>query len=159
MVDRRILYSIAAFVATAGLYLAITASGASLPQVPSLYYYGLEDWGNGKAVSLAGVVLAYLFVSVAALLFFGHAAPLAMAMEGLKYASAYSHASVHPYDFLFVIPQFIAVYAGLRLSANAEADFDHRGTVFKQWQFPLLLYVAGAALALVLYLVRPPFVS
>ncbi len=157
--DKRFLYSIAALIAAAGIYLAVTAAGVTLPEVPPLYYYGLEDWGSGKAAGLPGVVLAYLFVAVASLLFFGHAAPLAMALEGLKYASAYSHASVHPYDFLFALPQFVAVYAGLRLSANAEADFDHKGTVFRQWQYPLLLYIAGAALVLLLYIVRTPFVG
>ena len=157
--DKRIVYSAAAFAVAAGGYVGLSTAGVKLPIVPPLYYYGLEAWGYGHAADLVGIMLAYLFVAMSSLLFFGRAAPLAMALEGLKYASLYTYGRVYPFDFLFVVPQLVAVYAGLMLSANAEADFDHKGSVFKAWQLPLVIFVGGAALALALYLLRPPFVS
>jgi len=107
---------------------------------------------------LVSVLNSLFFVFFFTLLFFGMGAPLALGIEGLKYASFYFAQAIPLFDLFYVLPQLIAAYSAVVLGTGALADFQGKASLFDYWKEGMKFFVAALALTAVLFLVRP-FVS
>ena len=109
-------------------------------------YYFLKD----DALSYFN---AYCFVLLFSLLFFGMGAPIAMAIEGTKYAVLFS---VLPfYDLLFLLPELCAMLAATKLGEGVMADWSGEGSIYPYWSEGIKLALLGVGLLLVLMVARP----
>ena len=97
---------------------------------------------------------AFLFVFILSAAFFGIAAPIALGVEGLKYASLLSAGIMPVYDLLFAIPQLFAAYSAALLGRGAIEDYQGKGSVFAHWQDAVKFFAIGAVSLAVLIAVR-----
>lgn len=95
---------------------------------------------------------AFLFVFILSAAFFGLTSPIALGIEGLKYASLYTNASMPAFDLLFIIPQVIVAYSASLLGKGAVEDYDGKGNVFAYWKDALKWFAiaTGALLGLII---------
>jgi len=89
---------------------------------------------------------AFAFSFVFSILFFGYSAPLAMLIEGAKFASLYTRGGLPWFDLLFVVPDLLACYSAILLGANAWEDFKGTGSLFKGWREAFKYFIVAAAL-------------
>ncbi|HLD62333.1 MAG TPA: hypothetical protein VI875_00535 [Candidatus Norongarragalinales archaeon] len=144
-----VFLGIVVFVACFGgvLYLNSSAGeGTKLFFVTPPYNYAVGD-----ALSY---VNAFLFVFILSAAFFGIAAPLALGIEGLKYASLLSTGIMPVYDILFAIPQVFAAYSAALLGRGAIEDYQGKGSVFAHWKDSVKFFVVGAVSLVILIAVR-----
>lgn len=96
---------------------------------------------------------AYLFVLIFSLLLFGMGAPVAMAIEGTKYAVLLSVLPI--YDLVFVIPELCAMLAATKLGEGVMADWSGEGNIYNYWSEGIKLALIGFAMLLILMFARP----
>jgi len=113
------------------------------------YYFSIGD--------MMSQINAFLFVFIVSAAFFGLAVPIALGIEGLKYASLLSTASMPAFDLLFAIPQLFAAYSASLLGQGAVEDYQGRGSVFAYWSDSVKWFVVGAVMLGILWLARPYF--
>ena len=97
---------------------------------------------------------AFFFVFIFSLLFFGYSAPIALGIEGAKYASLYIAGALKPYDFIFLLPQLIGAYAAIVMGSGVLNDFEGN-TVFEKWNRAIKFFAIGLVLVVALSLIRP----
>ncbi|MEM4255040.1 MAG: hypothetical protein QXR53_01790 [Candidatus Norongarragalinales archaeon] len=97
---------------------------------------------------------SFLFVFILSAAFFGIAAPIALGMEGLKYASLLSAGLMPVYDVLFVIPSLLSAYSASLLGQGAIEDYQGKGSVFGHWQDAVKWFAVGTAILVILILAR-----
>jgi len=142
-----IIVFIAAF---SGVYYinATSQSGSALVFTPPYYFAVGETWS---------LVNSFLFVLVVSAAFFGIAVPIALGIEGLKYASLLSTSAMPAFDLLFAIPQFFAAYSASLLGQGAVEDYQGKGTVFAYWKDSLKWFAGGVVALVLLIFARPYF--
>jgi len=113
-------------------------------------YYFIKD----DALSY---VNAYFFVLIFSLLLFGMGAPVAMAIEGTKYAVLISILPL--YDMVFVIPELCAMLAATKLGEGVMADWSGEGNIYNYWSEGIKLALIGVALLVVFMAARPFMLS
>lgn len=113
------------------------------------YYYKL---GDGFAMAVA-----FSFVLTFSLLFFGLAAPAAMAVEGLKFGSFFSAGLIPAYDLILIIPQVLAMLAATTIGEGVMADWSGKSTIFDYWAEGMK-YAVGGLIFLGAYVFIRPFV-
>ncbi|MFA6329403.1 MAG: hypothetical protein WCX64_01815 [Candidatus Micrarchaeia archaeon] len=96
---------------------------------------------------------AYFFVLIFSLLLFGMGAPIAMAIEGTKYAVLVSILPV--YDLVFILPELCAMLAASKLGEGVMADWSGEGNIYNYWSEGIKLALIGFGLLLVLMFARP----
>ena len=101
----------------------------------------------GKPLSY---VVATLFVFGFSLLLFGFSAPLAMALEGAKYASLLSSGTLQYYDLLFLVPEAAAMYSAVLLGKGVLNDLEGKENVFAQWDLAKKYFAFALAATLIL---------
>ena len=100
----------------------------------------------GEPISYAN---AFSFAFLFSLLFFGFSAPIAMLLEGLRYAGI--AAGTQWYELLFALPELAAAYAAVLLGQGIVADLEGKGNVFTEWADAKKFFlVAVGSLALLL---------
>lgn len=92
---------------------------------------------------------AFAFAFIFSLLFFGYSAPIALGIEGLKYASLYSSGIIGLPALAFILPQFVACFAAMTLGEGAIKDYkgegkmiDYAWKAFKYLAVAIVLFVA-----------------
>lgn len=142
-----VFLGIIVFVACFGgiLYLNSESEGSLLFFTPPYNYV------VGDAFSYLN---AFLFVFVLSAAFFGIASPIALGIEGLKYASLLSGGFMPVYDILFVIPQIFAAYSAAMLGKGAIEDYQGKGNVFSPWKNAVKWFVVGLVSLIVLIVAR-----
>jgi hypothetical protein len=112
---------------------------------------------NAPYYFVSGELISYLnaffFVFIFSLLFFGYSAPIAMGIEGGKFAALFVSGLLKPYDFVFVIPEFFAAYSAILLGQGVLEDFEGK-TVFEKWASALKFFVVGLVLTAIFYGLR-----
>lgn len=103
---------------------------------------------------LVSIVTSYFFVFITSLLFFGYGAPIALAVEGVKYASLFSLSALPAFDLLFIVPQFLACYSAVRIGEGALEDFANRGSLYSRWRDAFKYFMISLVLLAVLLLLR-----
>ncbi|MEK6954442.1 MAG: hypothetical protein AABX01_05510 [Candidatus Micrarchaeota archaeon] len=101
---------------------------------------------------------AYFFVFVFSLLFFGFSAPIALGIEGTKYASFAISGSLPAFDYVFLIPEMLAAYSAIVLGGGILNDIDGEN-VFEKWSAAVKFFVIGLVLMVALALIRPYLVG
>ncbi len=96
---------------------------------------------------------AYFFVLMFSLLLFGIGAPVAMAIEGAKYAVLLSILPL--YDLVFILPELCAMLAAVKLGEGVMADWSGKGNIYLYWSEGIRLALIGFVLLLALMLARP----
>ena len=137
--DKLVLLSGALFVAC---FFSVYAYNVSSPG----FEYGFEPPYQFKAGDFASIANSYFFVFVTSLLFFGYAAPLALAVEGLKYGSLYSLNALPAFDLLFFFPQVLACRSAILVGESALEDFANRGSLYSNWRRAFKYFVASLLL-------------
>lgn len=112
--------------------------GEDLYLVPPYHYIPGDYWSY---------LNAFFFSVVFSLLFFGVSAPIAMAVEGAKYASLLSAGIMPPFDLAFAIPSLLGAIAAATLGQGIVADYRNKGSLFEYWA-PALLYFNVALILL-----------
>ncbi len=135
-------------IAFAAVFAAQTAFGATIEFKPPYYY------APGDAL---GVVNSFFFVFFFSLLFFGYAAPIALAVEAVKYASYFSTGAVGVIDLLFAAPGILAALSAIRLGHGVLRDLRGEGSVFDEFSAAARLFIAGAILLGVLLVAKQFF--
>lgn len=153
---RQLAWSVAAFFFVAALFLATHFLGFTLA-VPTLYYDATETLNGFTVAHPLSLFSSVAFVFVCSLLFFGYAAPFAMAYEAARLSSLYAGGVRHPVDFLVIIPQFLAVAAALSFSSGVSAEFNHKGILYQGWRRGMALIAASAIALIALIFLRPYF--
>ena len=152
-----IIIGIAVFIAAFGSVLALNSTaivqGRERIVFTPPYQY---DSVNPEAV---GFINAFLFVVVVSAVFFGFGVPIALGIEGLKYASLFTTGKMPAFDLFFVGPQILAAYAISLIGKGAVEDYQGRGSVFAYWRDALKWFVASAAILGILILSRKYFVG
>ncbi len=97
---------------------------------------------------------AFFFVFLFSLLFFGLSAPVALAIEGLKYGTLISTASPTAFEFAFAIPGVLASYSAVLLGQAIMNDLGSEKSVFDAWSAALKYFAAGLALTALLATAR-----
>ncbi len=95
---------------------------------------------------------AYFFVLIFSLLLFGMGAPVAMAIEGTKYAVLVSILPV--YDLVFILPELCAMLAAAKLGEGVMADWSGEGNIYNYWSEGIKLALIGFGLLLLLMFAR-----
>jgi len=128
-----------------GVYAYNSIPGTDQVTYAPPYYFIKDD-----ALSY---LTAFFFVLIFSLLLFGLGAPIAMAIEGTKYAVI---VSVFPvYDLVFIVPELCAMLAAAKLGEGVMADWSGEGNIYKYWSEGIKLALIGFALLLVLMFARP----
>lgn len=145
-----VVIGIVAFIAafSAVYYINLTNETTNYTFTPP-YYYAVGDLG--------GQINSFLFVFIVSAAFFGLAVPIALGIEGLKYASLLSTSAMPAFDILFVIPQLLAAYSASLLGQGAVEDYQGRGSVFKYWADSVKWFIVGAVVLGVIWFLRPYF--
>ncbi|MFH0971502.1 MAG: hypothetical protein V1835_02945 [Candidatus Micrarchaeota archaeon] len=120
------------------------AKATALDFKPPYYYM------QGEFVSY---INAFFFVFVFSLLFFGYSAPIALGVEGAKYASLTLGGAIPIYDYAFLIPEVLAAYSAVLLGRGVLDDFEGK-SIFEHWSAALRVFTVGFALVVVLFLLR-----
>ncbi|MFH0971342.1 MAG: hypothetical protein V1835_02125, partial [Candidatus Micrarchaeota archaeon] len=87
------------------------------------------------------------------LLFFGYSSPIALGVEGAKYASLALSGAMPIYDYVFLIPEVLAAYSAVLLGRGVLDDFEGK-SIFEHWSAALRVFMVGFALVVVLFLLR-----
>lgn len=109
-------------------------------------YYFMKD----DALSYAN---AYFFVLIFSLLLFGMGAPVAMAIEGTKYAVLMTILPL--YDLVFILPELYAMLAATKLGEGVMADWSGEGNIYNYWSEGIKLALVGIVLLIILMVARP----
>ncbi len=145
--DRLLLLTLVAFVVCfAGVYYVNSTSASDQFEFVPPYYFETGE--------VFAIINSFLFVFIFSLLFFGYGAPIAMAVEGLKYGSLYSLKALPEFDLLFVVPQALACYSAVLLGKSALDDFGGKGSLFEAWRPAFKYFVVSAVLLGALLVVR-----
>ena len=102
---------------------------------------------------------AYFFVLVFSLLLFGFSAPIAMGIEGAKYATLLSTQAMNGYDLLFIIPELMAAYSAAVIGQSVLGDFESNETVFSDWNNAMKFFIGSLLVLIVLIVGRTYFVK
>lgn len=125
------ILSIAAFVfAFGGVWMTNTGTVKQV-YLPPYHYIPGDYWSY---------LNAFFFSTVFSFLMFGASAPLAMAMEGAKYASLFSTGAMAPFDLLFILPSLLGAIAAATLGQGVVADYRNEGSLFDYWAAALLYF-------------------
>lgn len=140
-------------VAFALAFLAVwsLAGSSSVAAYAPPYYYQTGDYWS--------YLNAFFFSVVFSLLFFGAGAPLAMGMEGAKYASLFYTGAMPAFDLLFLIPSLFGSVGAVTLSQGILADFRNQGSVFAYWPRALRYFDSALILLFILLAVRATAVA
>ncbi len=143
-----IFLGIVVFVACFGglLYLNSSGEGGKLIFVNPPYNYIVGD--------TLSFFNSFLFVFIFSAAFFGVAAPIALGIEGLKYASLLSAGLMPVYDILFAIPQVLAAYSASMLGKGAIEDYQGKGSVFAHRKDAVKWFAVGVVFLVILILAR-----
>jgi|GEM_PF-952235 len=128
-----------------GVFFYNVVPGAEKVTYAPPYYFIKDD-----ALSYLN---AYFFVLIFSLLLFGMGAPVAMAIEGTKYAVLMSVLPL--YDLVFIIPELCAMLAATKLGEGVMADWSGEGNIYNYWSEGIKLALIGFALLIVLMFARP----
>ena len=96
---------------------------------------------------------AFFFVLMFSLLLFGMGAPVAMAIEGTKYAVLISILPL--YDMVFILPELCAMLAAAKLGEGVTADWSGDGNIYNYWSEGIKLALIGFAMLVILMVARP----
>lgn len=96
---------------------------------------------------------AFFFVFIFSLLFFGYSAPIALAIEGARYASLLLKGTGYTFDMLFIFPEAIAAYSAIVLGQGVLNDVDG-ASVFEKWSGAVRYFVIAFALMVGLFVAR-----
>lgn len=132
-------------IAFAAVFAAQSALGAAIEFKPPYYY------APGDAL---GVINSFFFVFFFSLLFFGYAAPLALGIEAVKYASYFSTGAANAFDLLFAAPGILAALSAIRLGHGVLRDLRGEGSVFDEFSIAARFFIAGAVVLGVLLVVK-----
>ncbi len=132
-------------IAFAAVFAAQATLGATLEFKPP-YYYAPEN-----ALS---VINSFFFVFFFSLLFFGYAAPLALGVEAVKYASYFSSGAANAFDLIFAAPGILAALSAVHLGHGVLRDLRGEGSVFDEFSVAARLFIAGAVLLGVLLVAK-----
>lgn len=137
-----------AFVAVAGLYLLFGSWGVNFPALV-FYSYSVQPpaGGNGAVADFAGVLASFLFVFVCGLFFYGWLGVAAMAAEATKYSNFLLMQRLQTTEFLFALPQLLALTAASLACEAVEAPAERR----KLFLYAGLFFAAGLALLFAVY--------
>jgi len=115
------------------------------------YHYEADDYWS--------YLTAFFFATVFSLLFFGAGAPIAMAIEGAKYASLYSVGVMPAFDLAFAVPTLIAALAAATLGQGVIADYRNKGSLFDYWRTSVLYFNTALLLFFILLAIRATVTS
>ena len=135
-------------IAFTAVFAAQAAFGAYIEFKPPYYY------APGNAL---GVVNSFFFTFFFSLLFFGYAAPLALGIEAVKYASYFASGAANAFDLLFAAPGVLAALSAIRLGHGVLRDLRGEGSVFDEFSASARLFIAGVVLLGVLLVVKQFF--
>ncbi len=76
---------------------------------------------------VGGELMALAFVFVFSVLFFGYGAPVALGMEGAKFASLYSAGAVNETYLAFLLPEVLVAVAAVYLGQGLLKDYQGEG--------------------------------
>ncbi len=151
MVNVSLFIGVLLFIAAFGtvFYLNSTEAGGKVVQFTPPYHY--------KVGEMISFVNAFLFVFIVSAAFFGFGVPIALGIEGLKFASLFSLGAMPAYDMLFAIPEVVVAYSAGLLAKGAVEDYRGKGNVFSYWKDALKWFAVAAFMLVVLILARTYF--
>ncbi len=129
----------------------------------AVYFYNVSNPGSEycfeapyhfKVGEFASIANSYFFVFITSLLFFGFAAPLALAVEGLKYGALFSLHAMPAFDLLFFVPQALACRSAILIGESALEDFAGRGSFYANWRRAFKYFIVSLVLLGVLLVAR-----
>ena len=148
--DKTFLVALALLAACfAGVYFVNTSNPAEAVFVAPPYYSEVGDAGS--------FVASFAFVFLFSLLFFGYAAPVALAIEGAKYASFFTVRGLPWFDLLFLLPEVLVCYSAILLGHSALAEFTSSGSLFATWRRAFKYFIVSAVLFGALLIARGYF--
>lgn len=104
--------------------------------------------------TILSFINAFFFTFIFSLLFFGYAAPIAMAIEGMKYGSLISLNLIPYYDALFLVPQLIACVAATLIGQGIIYDYKGEGNIFEYWRRGAMYFTVSLIFLLLLLFTR-----
>lgn len=151
MVNVSLFIGVLFFIAAFGTVFYLNSSetdGKALQFTPPYHYV------VGETISF---VNAFLFVFILSAVFFGFGVPIALGIEGLKFASLFSLGAMPAYDMLFAVPEVVVAYSAALLGKGAIEDYRGKGNVFTSWKDALKWFAVSLFMLLVLILARGYF--
>ena len=147
-----IIVGIAVFAAAFGSVLLLNSN--ALAQEREFIVFTPPYAYNAENPDALSFINAFLFVVIVSAALFGFGVPIALGVEGLKYASLFSTYKMPAFDLLFAIPQILAAYSISLIGKGALEDYKGKGSVFAYWRGALRWFVASIAVLGILILSR-----
>ncbi|MBI5229188.1 hypothetical protein HY991_03690 [Candidatus Micrarchaeota archaeon] len=144
-----IVIGVIVFIAAFGAVYFYNSSAENKFLFIPLYHYEPGDF--------LSEVNAFLFPFIFSLLFFGISAPLALGMEGLKYASLLSTGGMASYDLAFALPQVIAAFSATVFGTAILNDYSGKGNLLEDLKKGAKYLGYAFALMLLLFFMRSFF--
>ncbi|MDP2717939.1 MAG: hypothetical protein Q8P02_04300 [Candidatus Micrarchaeota archaeon] len=126
-----IIIMAAVFFAVLGLNIS---QGAALDVKPP-YAFSAGD--------VASELLALAFVFVFSVLFFGYGAPVALGIEGAKFASLYSTGGVSELYLAFMLPEVLVAVSAVYLGQGLLKDYQGEGLWHRYAKNGLVFLILG----------------
>ena len=145
------LLSLLVLLLTLGGLLAYNAVSSEKSYFAPPYFFSKgDDWS---------FISAFAFVFVFSTLFFGLSAPVAMAVEGLKFGSLLSAGQMPAYDLVFLVPEIFAMLAATGLGEAVMSDYSGKKSIYESWSANFSYLAVGVALLVAFILLRQPVLS
>ncbi|HEV8289784.1 MAG TPA: hypothetical protein VGQ00_02405 [Candidatus Norongarragalinales archaeon] len=142
------LFSLIVFATVfAAVYINNTTTGATPIVFTPPYSYA-------SGGDLLSELNAFLFTFIFSLLFFGLSAPIALGIEGAKYAGLFTQHLMSAFDFAFLLPQVIAVFAATLLGQAIIDDYTEKRSLLEGWTDARNYFLAAFVLFIVVFLVK-----
>ncbi|MBI5636042.1 hypothetical protein HY993_03725 [Candidatus Micrarchaeota archaeon] len=148
-------------------YLLALAAIAFLLPLPYYFIYGPTavapltpykiDLLHSPYAPLFGfyaVLLGVFFSFLLSTFFYGFGAILAMLLEGMKFGYFIFSKGVSYVDFFFILPQLLAVAAGLALASAVAGELADKTRVRQNWFVPASYLTCATSLALLYFILR-----
>jgi len=141
------IFSVVVLVAAfAGVYGYNTTQDQALDLVPP-YAFTPND--------LVSELLVLAFVFSFSLLFFGYGAPVALGIEGLKFASLYTNGAVGPTYLLLMLPEVFLALSATYLGQGLLNDYQGKGIWHEYAQKSAIHFIVALVLWAAVFFGRP----
>ena len=87
-------------------------------------------------------------------MFLGFGAAVAMGYQTLLFSTYFAEKSLHPYDLVFIIPEFIAAYAAVLVAGAVLTQEEGKGTATSKIPAAAGFFVLGLMVTVIAFYAR-----
>lgn len=128
--------------------------GPSAMAPPTVYAVDFLHSSNAPLFGFYSVILSVVFSFVLSMFFYGFGGVLAMFLEGTKFAYFIFSKGTSYFDLFLVVPQFLAVVAGMALAKAVTNELADKTRVRQNWFVPASYFVCSLNLVLLYFILR-----